>query len=312
MDKLFSLASTGAAEWSAALDELHAAIHPVDRDATRIWFHFFPLALADAWTAAADHADLVRRLRLQGAFNLASARDTSHWFLYGHRYWPAVRQAVLEWASTASPAAALSEAVRRVADAVARATGADTSLTLGISFIGLMTLRQIGHDAFAAGAVTANTAAVGDHPDQIVAARERDDSQGLLGFLRGPRTRFSVRFDERRADAAFTLINQQDLTMAAATDRRDYLKSPRPSREGPIPTDCRSASCGTCWVGILGGREKLADMDDLERRRLREFGYSNATEAKPIIRLACMARASGNVTIVIPSWNGVIGSILGR
>jgi uncharacterized 2Fe-2S/4Fe-4S cluster protein (DUF4445 family) len=40
---------------------------------------------------------------------------------------------------------------------------------------------------------------------------------------------------------------------------------------------------------------------------MKACGYLNTTEPKPVIRLACMARVSGNVTIVIPPWNGVVG-----
>ena len=37
------------------------------------------------------------------------------------------------------------------------------------------------------------------------------------------------------------------------------------------------------------------------------FGYKQGDEAKPIMRLACQAQAEGNVSIVIPPWNGVFG-----
>ena len=60
-------------------------------------------------------------------------------------------------------------------------------------------------------------------------------------------------------------------------------------------------------VGILGGAQKLSELEPLEARRLKEFGYFQAEETRPIIRLACQARASGNVSCVIPSWNGQIG-----
>ncbi len=63
----------------------------------------------------------------------------------------------------------------------------------------------------------------------------------------------------------------------------------------------------TCWVGVLGGAEKLSPVEELERRRLREFGYLDTDEEKPIIRLACQARAFGAVSIVIPPWNGIFG-----
>jgi hypothetical protein len=32
-------------------------------------------------------------------------------------------------------------------------------------------------------------------------------------------------------------------------------------------------------------------------------------EPTPIVRLACQARAHGAVSIVIPPWNGIIGSL---
>ena len=37
------------------------------------------------------------------------------------------------------------------------------------------------------------------------------------------------------------------------------------------------------------------------------FGYNQTDDPKPLIRLACQAKASGNVTIVIPPWNAVFG-----
>jgi hypothetical protein len=63
-------------------------------------------------------------------------------------------------------------------------------------------------------------------------------------------------------------------------------------------------------VGVLGGAGKLSDVDALERRQIREFGYIDTSEPKPVVRLACMAQASGNVTIVIPPWNGQFGKFL--
>jgi len=120
-----------------------------------------------------------------------------------------------------------------------------------------------------------------------------------------------VTFDESDPDATFTAINGQEIATAAQTDKRDYKsREPRctPS-EGPIPVECRAASCGTCWVGVLGGAEKLSPVVDRdERRRMAVFGYTDSTEERPLIRLACQARAFGAVSIVIPPWNGLIGS----
>lgn len=62
---------------------------------------------------------------------------------------------------------------------------------------------------------------------------------------------------------------------------------------------------------MLAGAEKLSPIVDRdEGRPMRVFGYVNGTETTPIIRLACQARASGAVTIVIPPWNGVCGKHL--
>ena len=40
---------------------------------------------------------------------------------------------------------------------------------------------------------------------------------------------------------------------------------------------------------------------------MKVFGYKQGDEAKPYMRLACQARAEGNVTLVIPPWNAVFG-----
>src|SRR5207253_5356310 len=71
-----------------------------------------------------------------------------------------------------------------------------------------------------------------------------------------------------------------------------------------------SASCGTCWVGVLGGAEKLADVGAREGKKIKEFGYIDSAEPKPLIRLACQAQAQGAVSVVIPPWNGQFGKYL--
>ena len=128
-----------------------------------------------------------------------------------------------------------------------------------------------------------------------------------FGIFRGERRRYSVWFDERRRDGRFPIVNQQHVTTAGAADTREYEDDRGYSQSGPIPAQCRSGSCGTCWVGVLGGAEKLSEIERLEARRLKECGYLDDAEGTPFIRLACMARAAGNVTIVIPPWNGFIG-----
>jgi len=68
-----------------------------------------------------------------------------------------------------------------------------------------------------------------------------------------------------------------------------------------------AASCGTCWVGVLGGQEKMTEVNRRERRAMKVFGYNQPEDEKPFMRLSCQARAMGNVTIVIPPWNAVFG-----
>ena len=304
------------ADWSSTLDAILPDVHEVDRDATRIWRAFYPIALADAYETAADPQVVARRLRIDGNPRLVAGQiDSSHRFLYGHRYWPLVKAAVIARADGggASGRSSLAAVVRDTTADVATSAGADARLVAGITFVGLMTLRQVGVDAFLAagpGSPEAPTAS-GQSANAIVARRARDDWQGALGFLRSTK-RFSVVFDERVADATFPILDSQHLTTASAADGRNYLHGPRRFQEGPIPAQCRSATCGTCWIGVLGGREKLSEVEPYETRRLREFGYVEAgddaiaPETRPIIRLACQARASGNVTIVIPPWNGFV------
>lgn len=295
--------------WREIIQALGPHIHEVDRAATEIWFSFFPLALLRALARADDPERLARKLSLEGKYLLKDQIDSSHAFLYGHRYWPQVKAALSELAaSTAAPASLdLATLIRKIAANVASRLKVDQSLVTGIAAVAFMTLQQVGVAALKAapgkvGRVTDQT------PEEIVRQRKRDDSQGLLSFLR-PDKMFTITFDERDPAARFKLINTQHLTTAAANDKREHhLGEPRciPG-EGPIPVQCRSASCGTCWVGVLAGAQKLSEVRELEWRRIKEFGYIETDEPRPLIRLACQAQAYGNVSIVIPPWNGVFG-----
>ncbi len=61
---------------------------------------------------------------------------------------------------------------------------------------------------------------------------------------------------------------------------------------------------------MLAGSEKLSEVAELEWRKINDFGYIDTDEPRPLIRLACQAQAFGNVTIVIPPWNGVFGKFI--
>jgi ferredoxin len=184
------------------------------------------------------------------------------------------------------------------------------SVTLGITAIAMRTLQQVGMEALSASPADLVGAGAweGRTADEVLALRRREQSQGLFGFLRGNRKQWTVTFNERYPGAKFPLIHSQHLTTAAALDTRQYRAADPRCSEGPIPVQCRSCSCGTCWVGVLHGADKLSPTDKGERAKLAEVGYVT-TEANPPIRLACQAQAFGSVSIVIPPWNALIGKL---
>ena len=176
-----------------------------------------------------------------------------------------------------------------------------------------MTMRQVGLEAFAAapGQVLLDRKHARKSPEDVLRERAKDDSQGLFGFLRTVNKQWTVTYDENDDAAKYRLNHVQDLAWGAADDRSKNWREIDPRRvEGPIPVECRSASCGTCWVGVLGGAEKLSDVAAREGKKIKEFGYIDTSESKPLIRLACQALAHGAVSIVIPPWNGVFGKYL--
>lgn len=311
------LHSHDARAWEQALAELRAEVHEVDRNAVEIWFRFYPLALHDLLTTAEDPERLASRLLLEGDYRLENQIDSSHRFLYAHRYWSEAKRAVQMHAesTTGEPSRSLVEVVREINRRVGSdAKEADESLTLAVTFVALMTLRQVGLEKFAAapGEVTIDREQLKRTPEQILRERARDDSQGLFGFLKTEDKTWTVTFDERARDAKFKCINGEELASGAARDTRDYQKVDPRRSEGPIPVQCRAAACGTCWVGVLGGAEKLSGVSRLEGTKIKEFGYIDTIEERPLIRLACMAQAGGAVSIVIPPWNGFFGKHMAK
>ncbi len=304
--------------WSTTLTELLPLTHEVDRTATQVWFSFYPLALLQALQRANDPSLLARQLLLEGKFYLKDQIDSSHHFLYGHRYWSAVKQAVTQYASSQSESIkgkALAEIIKEVAQQVAQSAKIDSSLLTGITAVAFMTLQQVGLGAFSAapGTVQISRGYGKRSPEQVLAERAADDNQGLFGFLRKADKKWTVTFDEADDNAWFTAIDQEELASAAARDdSQEWLSVDARRVEGPIPVQCRSAACGTCWVGVLSGAEKLSDVSARENKKIKEFGYIDTSEPRPIIRLACVAQAMGAVSIVIPPWNGVFGKHLER
>ena len=313
--------------WAAALATLLRAVHEVDRNAMQIWFAFYPLSLHRALQETDDREKLARELLLQGDYELKTQIDSSHHFLYGHRFWPQVKRAVEEFsgewnrlqsvASTESQAevraTSLADQIAAVARTVAGELKKDVSLLVGITAVAFMTVRQVGLEAFKAapGTLAIDKQHVKQTPEQILNARAKDDSQGWLGFLKTVDKQWTITWDENDSGAKYKLREAQDLAWGAAEDQSRDWRAIDPRRiEGPIPVECRSASCGTCWVGVLGGAEKLSDVAAREGKKIKEFGYIDTAEPKPLIRLACQAQASGAVSIVIPPWNGQFGKYL--
>ena len=136
--------------WAGALTTLLRAVHEVDKNATQIWFSFYPLALARALETSADPQKLAAQLLMQGDYQLKDQIDSSHRFLYGHRYWPSVKKAIDGRVANFSPAAGakLSDEILKVARAVAQQEKVNESLTTGITAVGFMTARQAGLAAF--------------------------------------------------------------------------------------------------------------------------------------------------------------------
>jgi ferredoxin len=301
--------------WSATLTTLLRSIHEVDRNATQIWFSFYPLSLFQALEQSDDSETLSQRLLLQGQFYLKDQVDSSHTFLYGHRHWPEVKHAVQKHARgfAAGNSRSLAAQILSVAKQVAEQAKIDQSLVIGITAVAFMTIRQSGLAAFEAapGQMLIDKKHARKSPGDVLRERAVDDSQGFFSFLRTVDKKWTVTYDENDDRAKYRLHHTQDLAWGAADDRTRNWRELDPRRiEGPIPVECRSASCGTCWVGVLGGAEKLSDVAAREGKKIKEFGYIDTAEAKPLIRLACQAQAQGAVSIVIPPWNGVFGKYL--
>ncbi|CAN5772612.1 hypothetical protein BH20ACI4_BH20ACI4_19700 [soil metagenome] len=297
--------------WSDTITGIVTEIHEVDRNATQIWFRFHPLALLRFIESADDKEKAVQKLAIQGDFDLKDQIDSSHKFLYGHRFWKTVKEEIAKRAENFSEQNAdLKAEIEQIANTVSEKTKADKSLTLGISAVGLMTLNQVGFDAFksAKGETEKPNGLMTKSPDKIVAERAKDDSQGIFGFLKTIDKKFTVSWEDKQSKGKFPVTNQAELATAAALDQtQDWKARDERCWEGVIPVECRSASCGTCWIGVLAGEEKLAEVQRLERKQMKVFGYNQTDEAKPFMRLACQAKAHGNVSIVIPAWNGVFG-----
>ena len=277
-----------ATAWQEAVVALLPHIHEVDRSATQIWFHFFPLELAEAIAEPDSVEQLALTLRLDGNFRLADQVDSSHWFLYGHRYWPQVKAAIVERAeSKGAPSSLELPAVIRE---IARGIKADESLVIGITAVGLMTLQQVELAAFRAGSgrVQPPEGLLAKSPGQIVAARKKNDSQGIVGMFRGIRAQYTVTFNETRKDARFTV------DQPAAPDHR--IRERQAGLFERAARDCRRTYSGAVPHGIvwdLLGRHSGRQRAPVARRSARE-------DADEGVRLHPLGRAEARDSARVP------------
>lgn len=298
-------------EWLATVEKLLPEIQEVDRNAVQIWFRFYPLELFRYLENAEDKAKAIQKFVMQGDFELKDQIDSSHKFLYGHRFWKETKDAIVARAeSNSSENGDLTAVVKEIAKEAAQTAKTKECLTKSITLAGLMTLVQVGFDAFKAaeGKVYLDAKEAQKSAKEILAERAKDDSQGILGFLKTVDKKFTVTYDENDKKGKFKIINDEEIASASARNQtQNWRAQDERCIEGVIPVECRSAACGTCWIGILGGQEKLSEVSDRERKQMKVFGYNQPDDEKPFMRLACQARAYGNATIVIPNWNGVFG-----
>ena len=295
--------------WTNILDQLVPSIHLVDRAATRIWFGFWPLELPDALAEPPGREEMVRAMDLEGKWQLEELIDSEVDFFYGSKYWVPVKRAVLAHAQRYQKPEGkdLEQRIREIAGEVATSEKIDESVVLGITAVAFMALQQIGTEALGKVADKPVARSWGsESPDRVVKRREKSRG-GLMSFLKGRGQSYRVVWDESKEGAVFLARHGQDLAMAAATDTRDYRAMDYRCIDGPIPVECRVASCGYCWVGVISGHQNLSEISDFESERLRYFGYHSVNhpeDPRPLIRLACQTQCLGDVTLVTPPWNG--------
>jgi hypothetical protein len=274
------------------------ATNKIDRDAVRIWFATWPVLVRELLGDGADTPRLQQFFQMNGSFRLEQLADRSHRFLYGHRYWHLVKKALASQAE--------GDRYLRIEKA-AKESGAPMEYALAMAAIAQMTLEQCGPSFL-------SSEYVPEPKGDFVLDRASAYRPSLMERLKGKSGCDRVIFDERDQDGWFPIVATQEITTGAELDKRPFHDTDARCYEGmgPIPVDCRSGSCGTCWVGIVGGNENLDPVEEFERKRMEYFGYwdsgfVDSNCPRPLIRLACQARANGSVSIVIPPWNGVFG-----
>lgn len=244
-------------DWASAIESLTPQIHPIDINATRVWFAFFPAGPAPA--------DLAR----------------SHTFLYGHRYWPQIKRAILAAGKETSWPALLPELIWRVAEHATRTTQVDRDQLIGVAAASLLSLRRAGLDLFTE-AVSAVQLPSWSHVRSIRQVRRARAHQRWRPL--GKR-RCRVIYSEASPETFGVVPTGSAIVNALPSSWRQ----------------CGATCAGLCVIGVIGGEHYLSPMDAAELKQLNGAGQVIATSVnrEPLIRLACHARAHGDVSIVL-------------
>ncbi|MEE8161684.1 MAG: hypothetical protein V3T61_08615, partial [Acidobacteriota bacterium] len=206
--------------WEKTLDALLPLIHPVDQDATRIWFAFWPLRLYHVLNQSEDLDQRVQTLEMEGRYWLKEQLDSSLRFLFAFQYWSPVKAAVRSFAeSLTSRDDSLETQIREVAKTLASDLKVPESHLIGITAAAFMARQQIGRSALAT--ASAEAAVRRSSADRFLRAQVKKRGR-LFGFLKTVNSKHAVVFDERNKECRFQAINGQDISMAAGMDRRDY------------------------------------------------------------------------------------------
>jgi hypothetical protein len=222
--------------------DLFREIHPVDRVATEIWF-----AWQDRWNPAVDI-------------------DSSHRFLYGHRYWPRVKAAI----AAAEITGVLVEDALRISEAATRTVRVDQDQLLGITAVGLRIQEVVGRGVFvgAPGRAMLEDRVRVETPSQVLQRRATNLPDGIFGRWRGDRRRWCVTV-EPDADDTYVVTH------------------------GDMLMPCRGGNHEGCVVGILAGADHLSPLDGDEKYPLirracdcRVFGRVSLTYPPPPLRAA--------------------------
>ena len=303
------------ADWAAAVDTLSASVHPIDQNATRIWFAFFPLKPASRAGSRGGRAEreaaVVQTLRLMGRWRLVDQIDSSHAFLFAHRYWPQVKSAVTSFDQSITEATPL-RGGRHVGRGGRGAHRARRSRDARRDVRGGAHDAPPGRTGRAHGG--ARTDSSGGCRARAVAAsgHEAAGARRLAGSVRLPaRPHEALDGDVRRERFGREVRrHQRPGDRDGGADRQAGLSRSRSALHAGRGTDSRRVP-RRVMRHVLGRRARrrrqaLAGRRSRRAASVQMFGYLDSQEPKPLIRLACQAKAHGAVSIVIPPWNGFL------